>query len=274
MEFQEEEEERSERWESFLCRQAESSELATDRSVVGEDAKILGDEAAGQEADASSEKGVDEYPASSQIPTAENGSQKEELPAFEETKVHKVRLWTEIRSSLLTIENMMSIRVKKKTGPIKDERNKKSVSKDEHIIDTVKSLSHSDDAKSPKGACEEDSDEEFYDVERSDPSPDTPLVDGFSTSSNGIAADAAPLEASCPWKEELEVLVRGGVPMALRGEVPIIYLRYPFLVKCFSHLVSVSYPLVCSCGSALASFCWCESKAGGEVLSRSTCLRR
>lgn len=217
--YKEEEEERSERWESFLCRQAESSELATNRSAVGDDDKVLGDESVGQEADAGSEKGVDEHPASSQIPAAENGIRREELPASEETKVHRVRLWTEIRSSLLTIEDMMSIRVKKKTGPVKDERTKKSVSKDENITDTVKSLSHSDDAKSPKGACEEDSDEEFYDVERSDPSPDTPLVDGFSTSSNGIAADAAPLEALCPWIEELEVLVRGGVPMALRGEL-------------------------------------------------------
>ena len=55
--FQEEEEERSDRWNSFLDRQAESSELATDGLVVGEGEKVLGDEAAGQEADTSSEKG-------------------------------------------------------------------------------------------------------------------------------------------------------------------------------------------------------------------------
>ncbi|KAK7343244.1 hypothetical protein VNO77_11842 [Canavalia gladiata] len=222
--YKEEEEERSDRWKLFLDRQAESSELATNRLTVGEGEKILGDDAAEQQADASLEKLVDGHEASNQTPggsdsTTENGSQKEEIPASEETRVHRVQLWTEIRPSLHTIEDMMSIRVKKKTGSVKDERNKKGVSKDEQIIDSMKSPSHADDAKSPKGACEEDSDEEFYDVERSDPSPDMPLVDGTGPSANGIAADAAPLEASGPWKEELEVLVRGGVPMALRGEL-------------------------------------------------------
>ncbi|CAJ2631128.1 unnamed protein product [Trifolium pratense] len=204
--YKEEEEERSERWKSFLERQAEteSSELNTNGSAVVEDEKVSGDEAAGKEADASSENGVDGHRASDQTPgsPAENGSQKEELPTPEETRIHRVQLWSTIRSSLHTIEDMMSTRVKKKAVSVKDEKNKKGVSKDEQITET-----------------EEDSDEEFYDVERSDPSPDTPLVDGLSTSANGIAADAAPLEDSSPWKEELEVLVRGGVPMALRGEL-------------------------------------------------------
>lgn len=233
--YKEEEEERSDRWKSFLDRQAESSELATNSLVTGGDEKVLG-EGIEPEADASAGKSVDGHQASDQTPgdsdsTAENGSPKEEVPASEEKKVHRVQLWTEIRPSLRTIEDMMSIRVKKKTSSVKDERNKKGVLKGEQITETAKSQPHSEDVKSPKGACEEDSDEEFYDVERSDPSPDMPLVDGLSTSANGVAADAAPLEVSCPWKEELEVLVRGGVPMALRGEVLITYLRYPFLVK-------------------------------------------
>jgi hypothetical protein len=223
--FQEEEEERSDRWKSFLDRLAECSESATNRVAMGEDEKVLDDAAAEQEADASLEISVDGHEASNQTPadsdsTTENGSQKEEVAASAETKVHRVKLWTEIRPSLHTIEDMMCIRVKKKPRPVKEERNKKGVLKDEQIIETAKSLSQSDDAKSPKGACEEDSDEEFYDVERSDPSSDAPLVDCTSASTNGIAADAAPPEASFPWNEELEVLVRGGVPMALRGEVP------------------------------------------------------
>ncbi|KAI5422748.1 hypothetical protein KIW84_045966 [Lathyrus oleraceus] len=221
--YKEEEEERSEKWKSFLDRQAEteSSELA---SAVGEDEKVSGDEVVGEEVDASLEKGVDGHQTSGHVPgsedsTIENGSQKEELPASEVTKIHRVQLWSTIRSSLHIIEDMMSARVKKKTASVKDERNKNGVSKDEKIAETEKSLSHSDDAKSPKGAFEEDSEDEFYDVERSDPSPDSPRVDGLSTSANGIAADAAPLQVPCPWIEELEVLVRGGVPMALRGEL-------------------------------------------------------
>lgn len=276
--FQEEEEERSDRWNSFLDRQAESSELATDGLVVGEGEKVLGDEAAGQEADTSSEKGVDGHEASNQVPggsdsAAEHGSQKEEVLLSEETKVHRVQLWTEIRSSLQTIEDMMSVRVKKNTGSVKDERVKKGLLKDEQIIETAKSPSHSDDVKSPKGAaCEEDSEEEFYDVERLDPSPDMPVVDGTNALANGITADAAQPEASFPWKEELEVLVRGGVPMALRGEVCTIYMRFAFVVKFIYCLVS--YHLFCYCVSALASFCWCKSKAGGEVLSGSASLRK
>ena len=155
--YKEEEEERSDRWKLFLDRQAESSELATNRLAVGEGEKVLDDEAAEQEADASLEKHVDGHEASNQTPdgsdsTLENGSQKEEIPAPDETKVHRVQLWTEIRPSLRSIEDMMSIRVKKKTGSVKDERNKKGVIKDEQIVETAKSLSHSDDAKSPKGA--------------------------------------------------------------------------------------------------------------------------
>ncbi|XP_015942296.1 uncharacterized protein LOC107467659 [Arachis duranensis] len=212
--YKEEEEERSDRWNSFLERQAESSDLTKEGLAADEDG-AFGAKATEKESDVSSEKDGDGNESSTQKPgsddAAENGSQKEGLPECESTKVHKVQLWTEIRPSLRTIEDMMRIRVKKKTVPIKDERNKKGVPKDE-------SQSHTDDSKSVKGACEEDSDEEFYDVERSDPSSDAPPVDGTTSApSNGIAADAASLEA--PWKEELEVLVRGGVPMALRGEL-------------------------------------------------------
>ncbi|MED6220102.1 hypothetical protein PIB30_041650 [Stylosanthes scabra] len=212
--YKEEEEERSDRWNSFLERQAESSDL-TKEVLAADEGGALGAKATEKEDDVSSEKDRDGNESSTQTPgsdgAAENGCQKEGLPECEETKVHKVQLWTEIRSSLRTIEDMMRTRVKKKPVPIKDERNKKGVPKDE-------SQSQTDDSKSAKGACEEDSDEEFYDVERSDPSPDTPPADGTTSApSNGIAADAASLEA--PWKEELEVLVRGGVPMALRGEL-------------------------------------------------------
>jgi len=233
LQFQEEEEERSDRWSLFLERQAESTELAQDKLVVGDGEKVLGDEVAEPEADPASEKGVHE--ANNRVPddsdsAAENGSQKE-VPASEEAKVHRIQLWTEIRPTLRTIEDMMSVRVKKKTGSVKEERIKKSVLKDDQIIETEKSTLLSDDVKSPKGVFEEDSEEEYYDVERSDPSPDMPLVDGTNASANGITTDAAPPEASFPWKEELEVLVRGGVPMALRGEVCIIYLRFAFLVK-------------------------------------------
>jgi hypothetical protein len=102
---------------------------------------------------------------------------------------------------------MMSLRIKKKGNQSKDQQETKR----ERMVPPF------EDAKSPKGAPEEDSEDEFYDVERSDLIQDAPASDGAPPT--GTAPDALPLESSFPWKEELEVLVRGGVPMALRGEV-------------------------------------------------------
>lgn len=65
---------------------------------------------------------------------------------------------------------------------------------------------------SKRGGCENDSEDEFYDVERSNPVQDDESSDGTCMS-------------ACPWKEELEVLVRGGAPMALRGELWQKHLR-------------------------------------------------
>ncbi|KAK4284043.1 hypothetical protein QN277_000925 [Acacia crassicarpa] len=213
--YKEEEEERSDRWNSFLDRQAESVQVDENKLNADDTDDVSEAEAGEKEA---SGNGVNGYESSSQKPdsdnTVDNGTKKEELPASEEKKIHRVQLWTEIRPSLHTIEDMMSNRVKKCV-----ERNRKNVLRDEQMFGTGKSQSNSDEAKSQKGACEEDSDDEFYDVERSDPSQDVPSADSLNASANGIAGDATPLESSCPWKEELEVLVRGGVPMALRGEL-------------------------------------------------------
>ncbi|XP_054786488.1 uncharacterized protein LOC129292849 isoform X2 [Prosopis cineraria] len=213
--YKEEEEERSDRWKSFLDRQAVSVQVVGNNLNFEENDNVLQAEAGEKEA---SGKVVNGYESSHQKPdsdnTVDNGSKKEELQASEAAKIHRVELWTEIRPSLHAIEGMMSNRVKKCV-----ERNRKNALRDEQMFGTGKPLSYTDQAKSQKGACEEDSDDEFYDVERSDPSLDVPSADSLNASSNGIAGDATPLEYSCPWKEELEVLVRGGVPMALRGEL-------------------------------------------------------
>ncbi|MFS7949985.1 putative Rab-GTPase-TBC domain-containing protein [Helianthus anomalus] len=93
------------------------------------------------------------------------------------------QIWSHIRPSLRVIEDMMNARVRKK-------------------IDLVK-------------ACnEEDSEEEFYDLERSESDPAQNVL-----SSDGLNNRTAYIESSVPWKEELECLVQGGVPMALRGEL-------------------------------------------------------
>ncbi|XP_060675463.1 uncharacterized protein LOC107413626 isoform X2 [Ziziphus jujuba] len=212
--YKEEEEERSDRWKSFLERQAESAQLPVNGLSGEEDNKSLHDEASEQEVDASSQKGVEGDDNSEQKPSfnrsAEDASEKEKEPATKETKIHRIQIWSEIRPSLLAIENMMSIRVKKKSN---------NLSKGEQGMGTGKVLHAIEELKSPKGASEEESEDEFYDVERSDLSQDVPSSENISSSTPGVASDAVAMESMFPWKEELEVLVRGGVPMALRGEL-------------------------------------------------------
>ncbi|GMP22807.1 hypothetical protein CsSME_00000659 [Camellia sinensis var. sinensis] len=103
---------------------------------------------------------------------------------------------------------MMSIRVKKKSN----------LAKNEQDTGIGKPLPPVEEVKSAKGASEEDSEEEYYDVERSDPTQDAPSSDSVSAPMP-TATDVVPPESFSSWKEELECLVRGGVPMALRGEL-------------------------------------------------------
>lgn len=138
----------------------------------------------------------------------ENIKEKDDLPAATVTKTHRVQLWSEIRPSLRVIEDMMSIRVKRSNE-----------AKDEQDIGIGKPLPPVVEVISAKGASEDESDEEFYDVERSDPIQDVSSSDSVTVPSPTAATVMAPSESLFPWKEELESLVRGGVPMALRGEV-------------------------------------------------------
>ena len=220
--FQEEEEERSERWTSFLQRQAESAQLPVNGLSHGEDNKASQAETSMQELDSSSEKGVDGDDLSDQKPGSnaptKNDSDKEELAA-KETKAHGIQIWNEIRSSLHAIEDMMSIRIKKKSN----------LSKQDQDTRNGKPLLPTEEFRSPKGASEEESEDELYDVERSDPTQDVPSGDNIN------ASDVVPSESLFPWKEELEVLVRGGVPMALRGEVHIMFSSCLFLFVSLFH---------------------------------------
>ncbi|KAK8496747.1 hypothetical protein V6N13_096936 [Hibiscus sabdariffa] len=207
--YKEEEEERSNRWNDFLERQAESAQLPTN-GISSEEGK----EASHAAEDGSNvvEKGaeVDDLPErkSGSDSLSENDTEKEKVQSAPEKRVHQIQIWTEIRPILQAIEDMMSMRVKKKGILSKEQKASRG-----------KPLTPTEDARSPKGASEEDSDDEFYDAERSDPVQDSSTSGSGSTGSGG-AADAAPTESSLfPWKEELEVLVRGGVPMALRGEL-------------------------------------------------------
>ncbi|MFQ6646826.1 hypothetical protein Gotur_019763, partial [Gossypium turneri] len=217
----EEEEERSDRWNDFLERQAESAQLPVN-GRPSEEGKETSH--AAEDGDSEVKKGTERDDLcerkSGSDNLSENDTEKEKVQSAPEQKVHRIQIWTEIRPSLQAIEDMMSVRVKKKG----------ILSKDEQKTSQGKPLTPTEDARSPKGASEEDSDDEFYDAERSDPVQDSPTSGSGSTRTGGGADDAAPTESLFPWKEELEVLVRGGVPMALRGEdLPRTFPGHPAL---------------------------------------------
>lgn len=209
--MQEEEEERSDRWSDFLDRQAESAELPIkELTTTGIDAPLAADATEEVADDSSKKDDLDDrkHDLNERGHHADSLNEDvlgdEKAPLAKQNKIHRILTWSQIRPSLSAIEDMMSGRVKKRTYAESG---------------SEKPLSNIEEARPAKGGSEDDSEEEFYDVERSDPPQDIQSNDSVSTPSIGYSADIAPAESSFPWKEELECLVQGGVPMALRGEV-------------------------------------------------------
>nr|GLL23195.1 ecotropic viral integration site 5 protein homolog isoform X1 [Ipomoea trifida] len=187
--YKEEEVERSDRWKDFLERQAESTQFPINGSSAVNNFKDLPDEPINRELDSSSQNGAEVCDG-----LAENATEIKEVPTSANDKIRQVQIWSDIRPSLRAIEDMMSTRVKNKVGAVKREQD---------------SSTPAEEAKRTKG---EDSEDEYYDLERSDSLHDVPL-------NESPAQDVSSPKSLPPWKEELECLVQGGVPMALRGEL-------------------------------------------------------
>ncbi|CAK9220937.1 unnamed protein product [Sphagnum troendelagicum] len=137
--------------------------------------------------------------ADSIIVACEGGSAAE---VGEETKASTDHTWGQLRSSSLwAVEQVLKTRRKGKLPPSEAQIG-------DGLSEAAGETSDSGGGEnSTEGGNEDDSDEEFYDVERSDS-----VQDGADQVSSEV------LE-KCPWEEELKVLVSGGVPMALRGEL-------------------------------------------------------
>lgn len=114
----------------------------------------------------------------------------------------------------------MNARVKQKIAVAKTEK-----------LDETKNPALFEASIPVKPSIEDDSEEEFYDMERSesDPTPQLPSTVNAST------------EPSIPWKEELECLVQGGVPMALRGEVSKAAFPISSLLFLYSSLLKLDF---------------------------------
>lgn len=171
----------------------------------------LGKENADTDAEANHVSSERPCPDSLAEDVIKNVPQEEEMLTPAQPKAHGIQIWTEIRSSLHAIDHMMSFRVNKKISSEENEPN----------VGMGKTCLPIEEAWPVKGGSEEDSEDEFFDLDKSesDTTQEVPIADNFSTSTRVAGGDSVPLESLLPCKEELECLVQGGVPMALRGEV-------------------------------------------------------
>ncbi|CAN1174149.1 TBC1 domain family member 9 [Linum perenne] len=226
--YKEEEEERSDRWRSFLDQLGEPAQLPVNGFSV-EETRTLSAEATDDDDDGNLLKGTEgdnlsDGSCSSDV-LQDELTEKEEKQSKANRKIHRNQIWTETRMSLRAIEDMMNVRVKNKDNQLKDNQLKEQQGDMNEKSDSIVG-----DVISEKGVTEEDSEDEFYDVERSDPIPDGLPVDNAAASVIGATDADAAFQVDLSWKEELEVLVRGGVPMALRGEdLPRTFPGHPAL---------------------------------------------
>jgi len=213
--IQEEEEERSDRWKDFLERQAKSIEKPSrEDSSIALSGEVSGDQ--------------------------KDNEKSDEETVAKEAKTHKIQIWAQIRPSLAAIEQVMSSRVKNGKDSPKDTE------------DTGRNGTHLASIDEAKQSG--DSDDEFYDVERSDLNQEVASADSTKADPSGLmASQHVASEPFSPWKEELECLVQGGLPMALRGEVHFLlhilsycHLFYVFLMVVLSYCLSL-----CSYGKPL-----------------------
>lgn len=227
--FQEEEEERSEKWKRFFDHQAESCppEETNNRlhpAVTGQETEEESNSRlhAGlteQETEESNNRlhaGVTEQKAETSPQLSGEGDDSSEGKSARDTegerdpeavqvpiqtKTLKVQTWAQIRPSLHAIENMLSARIKKR----KDMKEEQKTTAENHLPSI-------EEARTSRGESDEDIEEEFYENEIEDDTRNAPADENDGS-------DRASPELFPPWKEELEFLVRGGVPRDLRGEV-------------------------------------------------------
>nr|GME01811.1 TBC1 domain family member 8B-like isoform X2 [Ipomoea batatas] len=195
--YKEEEAERSDRWKSFLDNEEVSDqqqhpsqeEDRTEDSEVKNQESVCAADVVGEADDSDREKPL------SDIQT-ENNLEKE-VPPSTQSKPREVKTWTDIKSSLCAIETMMASRVKKKNYLKGDQL----TSSHDHLP--------IEESKPSKGESEDE-----------DENDNVILDDSTRGAAEGCTADdGISVESSVPWKDELELLVQGGVPRDLRGEV-------------------------------------------------------
>ncbi|KAE8099504.1 hypothetical protein FH972_017482 [Carpinus fangiana] len=195
--YKEEEGERSDKWKDFLEQIAKSSQPCSSEEEYKETLHAEDTECKA-ETISESKEGDDSRSGKSISDGSEESDPKKEGQLSKETNTHKFQTWAKIRPSLGAIEKMMSFRVQKRKNMI-----------DEHETVNGNHLPSIEEAESLGGASDDEKDcvneisDDNENAARTEPTP----VDEVSP------------KHFFPWKEELESLVRGGVPKDLRGEV-------------------------------------------------------
>jgi hypothetical protein len=232
---QEEEGERVDKWKDFLEQLAKSSQPCSSEEEYKETLQAEDTECKA-ETISESKEGNDSSSGNSISDGSEESDPKEEVQLSKETKTHKLQTWAQIRPSLGAIEKMMSFRVQKRKNMI-----------DEQETVNGNHLPSIEEAESLGGASD---DEQDCVNETSDDNENSARTERFP-------------KHFFPWKEELESLVRGGVPKDLRGEVELTLLSSFILHNYVVKRCSVCHNIAIT---GLASLCRCEGTVGGEIL--------
>uniref|UniRef100_A0A7N0U776 Rab-GAP TBC domain-containing protein n=1 Tax=Kalanchoe fedtschenkoi TaxID=63787 RepID=A0A7N0U776_KALFE len=190
--FKEEEEERSDKWSKFLEQFVDLRDSYSSEEEPCE--KSLAETPEGSDF-------IESEPLADTSTESKSNPEREILAAQQKSS-SKVQTWAKIRPSLRGIQDLMSYRVKKR-----------QVIKLPQTIASQNNLSSIQESANLEGVSDDENDLE-EELEKDE------LDDATNSSKDGIPiGDGVTVESFFPWKEELELLVHGGVPRGLRGEV-------------------------------------------------------
>ncbi|KAG0452401.1 hypothetical protein HPP92_025065 [Vanilla planifolia] len=220
--YKEEEKERAQRWKVFLARITESAETPLDELLAGKSgfssaakslAKDVGKTKIGDANDlderntkTSGYRGTSNNDQSEESVTREDAYTSSEAaigaasdPFIKGLQSLKDSMYANFHCALVVIEKMMSYRVNKKTS-----------TSSQQVLERNRNLLAPIDEVKP---WEENFNQEFYDMVQAD------AIQDLSSNIDEAASNHVLEVPSFPWKEELECLVQGGLPMGLRGEL-------------------------------------------------------
>ncbi|XP_038904801.1 ecotropic viral integration site 5 protein homolog isoform X3 [Benincasa hispida] len=224
--YKEEEEERCDKWKNFLDRVAISFQVCPleENTLQSEPTEHQEETKSGRSSTGNDSTGS----KSDSVDTTDSGPTKLLEPPIE-TQKRVVQTWCQTRPSLNAIEIMMSSRVKKKI--MKDE---KTINGGDHLppLEEAESLEGTSVANSEdEEACFSGSLNRSPSATGAESRVDECISNSMKPSRrDGIVGDGVSQAHLFTWKEELECLVRGGLPKDLRGEdIPRTFPGHPAL---------------------------------------------